>query len=91
VLIGLIALTIGLFGVEATDGPLQVALLLAAAFASLIAFKNGHTVAAVAEAAIGGVTSALGARCRGTPARPTSLVSSVSPLPPTCRSASSTF
>jgi NhaC family Na+:H+ antiporter len=61
VLIGLIALTIVLFGVGATDGPLQVALLLAAAFASLIAFKNGHTVAAVAEAAIGGVTSALGA------------------------------
>ena len=61
VLIGLIALTIVLFGVGATDGPLQVALFLAAAFASLIAFKNGHTVAAVAEAAIGGVTSALGA------------------------------
>lgn len=61
VLIGLIALTIVLFGVDATNGPLQVALLVSAAFASLIAFKNGHTVAAVAEAAIGGVTSALGA------------------------------
>jgi hypothetical protein len=43
VLIGLIALTIVLFGVSATDGPLQVALLLSAAFASLIAFKNGYT------------------------------------------------
>ena len=43
-----------LFGVSATDGPLQVALLLSAAFASLIAFKNGYTVAAVAEAAVGG-------------------------------------
>ena len=61
VLIGLLALTITLFGVGATDGPLQVALLLSAAFASLIAFKNGHTVAAVAEAAVGGVTSAVGA------------------------------
>jgi NhaC family Na+:H+ antiporter len=61
VLIGLIALTIGLFGVDATEGPLQVALLISAAFASLIALKNGHTVAAVADAAIGGVTSALGA------------------------------
>jgi len=61
VLIGLIALTIGLFGISATDGPLQVALLLSAAFASLIAFKNGHTVEAVAEAAVGGVTSAIGA------------------------------
>ena len=35
VLIALLALTIVLFGVSATDGPLQVALLLSAAFASL--------------------------------------------------------
>jgi NhaC family Na+:H+ antiporter len=61
VLIALIALTIALFGVSATDGPLQVALLLSAAFASLIAFKNGHTATAVAEAATAGVTSAMGA------------------------------
>src|SRR6476469_3308833 len=61
VLILLLALTIGLFGVSATDGPLQVALLLSAAFASLIAFKNGYTVAAVADAAVGGVTAAMGA------------------------------
>ena len=61
VLIGLLALTIALFGVSATDGPLQVALLLSAAFASLVAFKNGYSVAAVAEAAVGGVTSALAA------------------------------
>ena len=33
------------FGIDATNGPLQVALLLSAAFASLIAFKNGYTVA----------------------------------------------
>ena len=61
VLIALIALTIVLFGVSATDGPLQVALLLSAAFASLIAFKNGYTAAAVADAAVGGVSTALGA------------------------------
>ncbi len=61
VLIVLLALTIVLFGVSATDGPLQVALLLSAAFASLIAFKNGFSVAAVAEAAVGGVTTAVGA------------------------------
>ncbi len=34
VLIVLIALTIWLFGVDATNGPLQVALLLSAAFAA---------------------------------------------------------
>ena len=61
VLIGLIALTIWLFGVSATDGPLQVALLLSAAFASLMALKNGYTSAAVADAAIGGVTTAMSA------------------------------
>jgi NhaC family Na+:H+ antiporter len=61
VLIGLIALTIALFGVSATDGPLQVALLLSAAFASLVALKNGYTTAAVADAAIGGVTTAMSA------------------------------
>ena len=60
-LIVLIALTIWLFGVSATDGPLQVALLLSAAFASLIAFKNGHTVAAVGDAAVRGVSMAMSA------------------------------
>ncbi len=61
VLILLIAVTIWLFGVSATDGPLQVALLLSAAFASLIAFKNGYTAAAIADAAVGGVSTAMGA------------------------------
>ncbi len=61
VLIVLIAATIALFGVAATDGPLQVALFVSAAFASLIAFKNGHTVAAVAQATVGGVSTAMGA------------------------------
>jgi NhaC family Na+:H+ antiporter len=61
VLLGLLIATIVLFGVDATNGPLQVALLISAAFASLIAFRNGYTVAAVADAAVGGVTSALGA------------------------------
>jgi Na+:H+ antiporter, NhaC family len=61
VLIGLLALTIAFFGVDATNGPLQVALLLSAAFASAIAFKNGYTVAAIRDAAVGGVSSAMGA------------------------------
>ena len=61
VLIGLIALTIASFGVGATDGPLQVALMLSAAFAELVALKNGYTSAALADAAVGGVTTAVGA------------------------------
>jgi NhaC family Na+:H+ antiporter len=61
VLIGLIALTIATFGVSATDGPLQVALMLSAAFASIVALRVGYTSAALADAAIGGVTTAVGA------------------------------
>jgi Na+:H+ antiporter, NhaC family len=61
VLIGLLSLTIVLFGVGATDGPLQVALFASALVAGLVALKNGHTSAAISEAAIGGVASAMGA------------------------------
>jgi Na+:H+ antiporter, NhaC family len=61
VMILLIALTIATFGVGATDGPLQVALMVSAAFASLIALKNGFTSAAIADAAVGGVTTAVSA------------------------------
>src|SRR6478735_8190901 len=61
VLIGLIALTIATFGVAATDGPLQVALMVSAAAASLVALKNGYTSATIADAAVGGVTTAVGA------------------------------
>ena len=57
VLIGLIALTISLFGISATDGPLQVALLLSASFAALMALKNGFTSAAIADAAISSGTA----------------------------------
>ena len=61
VLIFLLVLTIVLFGIDATNGPLQVALLLSAAFASLVAFKNGHTVASVSDAAVSGVAAAMSA------------------------------
>jgi Na+:H+ antiporter, NhaC family len=60
-LIALIALTVVTFGIDATAGPLQVALLLAATVAGLIAFKNGYTVAYVRDAAIGGVASGMAA------------------------------
>ena len=59
VLIGLIALTLVLFGTGAADGPLQVALFMSATFAGVVAYKNGHTAAAIEEAAVGGVASAM--------------------------------
>lgn len=61
VLVALIALTIVLFGIGSTDGPLQVALLTSALVAGLVAFKNGVTVAEVRDAAVGGVSTAMGA------------------------------
>ena len=61
VLIALIGLTIVMFGVDAANGPLQVALILAAAFAGLMAMRLGYSVAVVREAAVGGVSSAMGA------------------------------
>jgi NhaC family Na+:H+ antiporter len=60
-LIGLIALTIVLFGIAATDGPLQVALLTSAVIAGLVALKNGHTSASLSTAMIGGISTAMGA------------------------------
>ena len=61
VLIGLLTLTIVLFGVDASLGPLQVALFASAVFAGLIAMKNGYSSVVLREAMIGGVSSAMGA------------------------------
>jgi NhaC family Na+:H+ antiporter len=60
-LIVLLASTIVLFGTDATEGPLQVALFTSAVCAGLVALKNGHTTAALRDATIGGVSSAMGA------------------------------
>jgi NhaC family Na+:H+ antiporter len=61
VLITLLVLTLVLYGVDAANGPLQVALLVSASFAALVAYKNGYTFAVLSDAAIGGVSSAMGA------------------------------
>src|SRR4051794_34956638 len=61
VLIVLLFLAMVLYGVDAANGPLQVALLVSAAFAGLVAYKNGYTFAVLQEAVVGGVSSAMGA------------------------------
>jgi Na+:H+ antiporter, NhaC family len=43
VLIGLIAASVFLFGIDAVGGPMEVALILAGIVASLIVLKNGYT------------------------------------------------
>jgi NhaC family Na+:H+ antiporter len=58
----LIGSSIALFGLEALDGPIQVALVMCCAVAALIALKNGHRWTAVQEAgqgAMSSITSAL--------------------------------
>lgn len=61
VLAVLIAGAVTLFGLQATDGPLQVAIILAAMFTSFIVLKNGHSWEEVAEAGRKGVSSVVSA------------------------------
>ena len=58
-LVGLMATTIILFGLDATGGPLQVSLMLSAVVAGLIAVKNGFTTNYIRDAAISGVSSGM--------------------------------
>ena len=60
-LIILIAISVYLFGLDATLGPLQVAIFTAMAVAGLIAHKNGYSYPAIGEAVIGGISTAMGA------------------------------
>jgi len=58
----LIAGSLALFGLDALDGPIQVALILSCAVASLVGLKNGHKWSAVQEAgqhALSSIESAL--------------------------------
>jgi Na+:H+ antiporter, NhaC family len=58
----LIASSLWLFGLDALDGPIQVALILCCAVAALIGLKNGHDWSVVQEAgqaALSSITSAL--------------------------------
>ena len=61
-LAALIAGALALFGLDALDGPIQVALVVCAAVAALTALKNGHdweAVQAAGQGAMASVTSAL--------------------------------
>src|SRR4029453_8106271 len=53
----LIAGSLALFGLDALDGPIQVALLMCAMVAALIALKNGHSWEDVQRAGQGALTS----------------------------------
>jgi NhaC family Na+:H+ antiporter len=57
VLAGSIAASLALFGLDALDGPIQVALVLCTIVATLIVLKNGHTWADVERATQGALSS----------------------------------
>jgi len=59
VLVVLILSTVVLFGTDATNGPLQVALFTSAVIAGFMALHLGHRVAQVSAAVVGGVSSAM--------------------------------
>jgi Na+:H+ antiporter, NhaC family len=61
ILILLIVMAVGIFGTDATTGPLQVSLFLAALGAGFLSWRLGNTSAAIRDAAVGGVSSAMGA------------------------------
>src|SRR5688500_10497420 len=60
-LIVFIALSVYLFGLDSTTGPLQVSIFAAAIVAGLIAQKNGYRYTELGDAAIGGISTAMGA------------------------------
>ncbi|MEQ3683138.1 Na+/H+ antiporter NhaC [Alcanivorax sp.] len=61
VLVGLLGSAVYLYGDSASSGPNQIALLVCAGLASLIAFKNGLTWREIETAMIKGISVALGA------------------------------
>ncbi len=61
-LVVLIGGSLGLFGLDALDGPIQVALVLCAMIAAVIVLKNGHgwgDVQAAGQRAVASITSAV--------------------------------
>jgi NhaC family Na+:H+ antiporter len=61
ILVVLIMGTVVVFGTDATGGPLQVALFLSAIGAGTLAYRLGYSTVRIRDAAIGGVSSAMGA------------------------------
>jgi Na+:H+ antiporter, NhaC family len=60
-LIVLLALSVGLYGVDATLGPLQVALFMATVVGAVVAVKNGHTWEEIGTAIVQGISTAMSA------------------------------
>jgi Na+:H+ antiporter, NhaC family len=57
----LLATSIGLFGIDAAIGPLQVALFMSAVVAAIVAHKNGHSWEKLGEEIVKGISLAMSA------------------------------
>lgn len=60
-LVGMLASSVYLFGEDSSYGPNQIALLIAAAIACVVAFRNGHKWDKIEEGIVQGISVALGA------------------------------
>src|SRR5512139_1038750 len=58
-MIVLLATSIGLFGIDAATGPLQVALFMSAVVAAIVAHKNGHAWERLGEEIVKGISLAM--------------------------------
>ena len=58
-LVVMIGLSVYLYGIDATSGPLQVALMMGAVVAALVAHKNGYTWEQLARAIVEGISLAM--------------------------------
>src|SRR5262245_41363885 len=60
-MIGLLALSIVMFGIDAALGPLQVALFMSAVVAAVVAHKNGYSWERLGEEVVKGISLAMSA------------------------------
>lgn len=60
-LVGMLSLSVYLFGSDSSSGPNQIVLTLGAAIASIVAIQNGHRWKDILEAIIQGIGTAMGA------------------------------
>ena len=60
-LVGMLGVSVYLFGSDSSSGPNQIVLTLAAAIAAIVAIKNGHEWPDILQAIVAGISTAMGA------------------------------
>jgi len=69
-MIVMLALSIVIFGLDASLGPLQVSLLMSAVVAAVVAHKNGHSWEKLGEEIVKGISLSIGRPASGASDRP---------------------